>query len=63
MTAEATEEGYARIIRHPQINKGFVELKLCSGKGIETVKVTSRDKAEFKIARKAEWGERKKMTP
>ena len=58
MTAEAAEEGYARIIRHPQINKGFVELKLCSGKGIETVKVTSRDKARFKAARKAEWGDR-----
>ncbi len=48
----------ARIIRHPITNKGCVELKLCSRRGIENVKVTSRDKTRFKAARKAEWGEK-----
>ncbi len=47
----------ARIIRHPITNKGCIELKLCSERGIEDVKVTSRDKAQFKAARKAEWGD------
>ncbi|MCR5585127.1 MAG: small ribosomal subunit Rsm22 family protein [Lachnospiraceae bacterium] len=48
----------ARIIRHPITNKGCVEFKLCSKRGIENAKVTSRDKEQFKAARKAEWGDK-----
>ncbi|MCR5822796.1 MAG: small ribosomal subunit Rsm22 family protein [Lachnospiraceae bacterium] len=48
----------SRIIRHPVISKGCVELKTCSVSGCEEFKVTSRDKALFKTARKAEWGDR-----
>lgn len=46
-----------RIIRHPIINKGYVDLKVCSSDGIRDVKVTARDKALFKIVKKANWGE------
>ena len=57
-TANAGDEGYSRIIRHPIINKGYIELKTCSGNGIENIKVTSRDKERFKAAKKAKWGDR-----
>ena len=45
-----------RILRHPQINSGFVELRVCTANGIEDVKVT-RSMKEFKRARKAECGD------
>ena len=47
----------SRIIRHPIINKGCVEIKTCSANGINEMKITSRDKTVFKQARKAEWGD------
>lgn len=46
-----------RIIRHPIINKGYIDLRVCSSDGIRDVKVTSRDKALFKVIKKANWGE------
>ncbi len=48
---------HSRIIRHPIINKGCVEIKTCSANGINEMKITSRDKTVFKQARKAEWGD------
>ena len=46
----------ARVRRHPLIRSGYVELPLCRGDRIETVKVTRRSPA-FKQARKAEPGD------
>ncbi len=49
--------GGARIIRHPITNKGYVELKTCSASGTEDKRITAKDKAAYKVAKKAEWGD------
>jgi ribosomal protein RSM22 (predicted rRNA methylase) len=60
--AEAADKTnpFARILRHPQIQPGFIQLQLCApGGGLETVGVSKRsDPAGFKRARKSEWGDR-----
>jgi ribosomal protein RSM22 (predicted rRNA methylase) len=47
----------ARIVRHPVINKGLIQLRLCTPAGLEDRKVTRKDPS-WKTARKAEWGQR-----
>ena len=46
-----------RILRHPKIEKGYVEVKLCTGDGITEEKITKSQKERYKIARKADAGE------
>lgn len=47
----------ARVIRHPQVRPGLIELTLCRADGTAgTTKVTQRDKEAWRAARKAEWG-------
>ena len=45
-----------RILRHPQISSGFVELHLCTADGISDIKVTKKS-PQFKAARKADSGD------
>lgn len=45
-----------RILRHPQISGGFVDLHLCTANGIENMRVTKSSKL-FKAARKADCGD------
>jgi ribosomal protein RSM22 (predicted rRNA methylase) len=47
----------ARIVRHPLIEPGRIELALCGVDGLRKARVAKRD-AAWKAARKAEWGER-----
>jgi ribosomal protein RSM22 (predicted rRNA methylase) len=48
----------SRIIRHPKINKGFVELTLCAdSKNIINEKITKKDKEKFKLIKKLDWGD------
>lgn len=42
----------SRVLRHPKISSGYIELELCSRDGLETIKVTKKDKDKFKVARK-----------
>jgi ribosomal protein RSM22 (predicted rRNA methylase) len=50
---------FSRILRHPQIQAGFIQLQLCAPEGLGTVGVAKRsDPASFKRARKSEWGDR-----
>lgn len=44
------------VIRHPQIRKGHIYLRVCTPDGIEDIVVTRKDKVKFKEARKLEWG-------
>lgn len=44
------------VVRHPQIRKGHIYLKLCTPEGVEDTVVTRKDKGKFKEARKLEWG-------
>jgi ribosomal protein RSM22 (predicted rRNA methylase) len=48
----------SRIIRHPKINKGFVEVTLCAdSKNIINEKITRKDKEKFKLIKKLDWGD------
>ncbi len=47
----------ARVRRHPLIESGRVTLELCTAAGLETRRVTRRDGALFKAARKADCGD------
>lgn len=42
-----------RILRHPRIEKGYVEVKLCTEEGIKEEKITKSQKERYKAARKA----------
>jgi len=47
----------ARVLRHPQIRSGFVELSLCTDTGIRQVTFSKRDGDAYKRARKARVGD------
>lgn len=46
-----------RILRHPQINPGFIELEVCSKDGFKKIKYSKKDKQLFKKARKSDAGD------
>ena len=46
-----------RVLRHPLINPGFVELEVCTEDGVKKVKTTKKDKELFKKARKCSPGD------
>ncbi len=45
-----------RIIRHPQVHKGHIDLKLCTVDGIEE-KIFSKKDDEYKSIKKLDWGD------
>lgn len=47
----------ARIVRHPQKRSGYVQLELCTSRGIERRTVSRSQKREYKRARQADWGD------
>ena len=47
----------ARILRHPQINSGYVKVKLCTQNGIEEKTFSKKDKEVYKKIRKLNAGE------
>ncbi|MBP5534461.1 MAG: rRNA methyltransferase [Alphaproteobacteria bacterium] len=52
---------FARILRHPDIEKGNIGLQLCTRDGLQSKTITRKDKQLFKAARKSnagdEWNE------
>lgn len=48
----------ARILRHPQTGKGHVKLSLCTKNGLEQATYSKRDGDIYKLARKAECGDK-----
>ena len=48
---------YSRILRHPEIGKGFVRLTVCDSNGIHKVKTSKKDGDRYKAARKSECGD------
>ena len=46
-----------RVLRHPLINPGFVELEACTSNGVKKIKFTKKDKDSYKTARKASCGD------
>jgi len=47
----------SRVIRHPFKGAGFINLQLCSKKGIEKKTITKKNKTQFSYTRKIEWGD------
>lgn len=47
----------ARILRHPQINSGYVKVKLCTSNGIEEKVYSKKDKEIYKQVRKLDAGD------
>ncbi len=47
----------ARILRHPQVRGGHVRLELCAEEGLRSAVVAKSDRAAFRAARKASWGD------
>jgi len=46
-----------RIVRHPVYHSGFVELQLCSAEGLSKRVISRSEKAEYRAARSASWGD------
>jgi ribosomal protein RSM22 (predicted rRNA methylase) len=56
-TREPVQRTTARIIRRPEMEKGFVALTLCTPSGLQREGVTRSDRDAFRRARKANWGD------
>lgn len=46
-----------RIVRHPRIHSGFVQLEVCAPDDLKKITVTKSLKETYRSARKAEWGD------
>ena len=51
-------ERSARIVRHPMIHSGYVQLQLCATDVLQRLTVTKSQKDIYRAARKAKWGDR-----
>jgi ribosomal protein RSM22 (predicted rRNA methylase) len=47
----------ARIVRRPQHHPGWIELRTCTESGLETSRVSKREREAFREARQAVWGD------
>jgi ribosomal protein RSM22 (predicted rRNA methylase) len=51
-------ERAGRIVRHPQIHSGYVQLQVCAPEDLKQITVTKSQKERYRAARKSEWGDR-----
>jgi ribosomal protein RSM22 (predicted rRNA methylase) len=56
-TRHSASPGLARVVRHPRKNPGHVQLTLCSAGQLEQRTITRSQKQDYKLARRAEWGD------
>jgi ribosomal protein RSM22 (predicted rRNA methylase) len=56
-SAGAAQPVTARVLRHPQIQSGFIQLQLCTRNGLSKIAVRRKDKEAWKRARKTDWGD------
>ncbi|MBI3654216.1 MAG: methyltransferase domain-containing protein [Acidobacteria bacterium] len=54
---DAVNATEARIVRHPKIFKGHINLELCARDGLERTTITKSNKEAFRRARKSAWGD------
>jgi ribosomal protein RSM22 (predicted rRNA methylase) len=52
-----TARASSRVLRHPQIRPGRIDLELCTGDGLRSATVRKSDREAFRRARKVAWGE------
>ena len=57
LSHKPVSQSFARILRHPYIEKGNVQLQLCTTAGLQTRTVTRKEKQLFKAARKSNAGD------
>ena len=55
-------ERTGRIVRHPMIHSGYVQLQVCAPEELKQVTVTKSQKERYRAARKVKWGNRWEMT-
>ena len=46
-----------RILRHPIINKGYTEFKICTKLGIQNIKLSKKDGDKYKKSKKKNAGD------
>lgn len=56
-TKQARRRAATRIVRHPRTHPGHIKLTLCAAEGLVERTVTKSDKAAFRAARRANWGD------
>ena len=56
-TKEDKGRASCRVLRHPEINKGFVKLNVCTADANSEITITKKDKELFKQARKSKQGD------
>jgi ribosomal protein RSM22 (predicted rRNA methylase) len=56
-TAPKTSPIGKRVLRHPKVHSGHIELTLCTAEGIQKETLSRRNGALYKQARKLEWGD------
>lgn len=61
ITKKTTQTDYVRILRHPVIGKGHVRLEVCAKDGIRQITISKRNGDIYKIAKKANCGDKIKM--
>jgi ribosomal protein RSM22 (predicted rRNA methylase) len=54
----AADAAQARIVQRPRQTPGLVTLELCTPDGLQTQRVTKRDREAFRAARHSAWGDR-----
>ena len=52
------QKASARVLRHPVISKGQIELSLCTASENKNAVIRKRDGAAFKVAKKCKMGDR-----
>ena len=58
-----TSRAESRIVRHPAIHSGHIQLTLCAPEGLKKETVTRSDKEKFRAARRAAWGDPRPLSP
>ena len=54
---EDTGRASCRVLRHPEINKGFIKLSVCTADENSEITITKKDKELYKQARKSKQGD------
>ncbi len=58
VTRQPVEPAEGRIVRRPQHRPGLIELEVCTAAGLQSQRVSKREREAFRQARHAAWGAR-----
>lgn len=57
VTRNPVANRWSRVIRHPQVRSGVIQLKLCTDAGLRQETVTRRQRDVYRAARRVRWGD------